>query len=125
MTITVIVRVENHTCDHDVTCYYIDAAYWTAPVGVTYNRHDSTLSGESNAVWSAYKSLAVAVADAGHGDADIDVEDLMGKPILSACPVELIDESSGGAAEHLARMMSPQCNTWAEFVAEVPSLATV
>jgi len=124
MNTTISLRVENHTCDHDVTCFYIDATSWTAPEGVTYNRNDSTLTGEPDAVWAAYKSLAVAVADAGHGDVDIDHEDLIGSPILSACPVELIDNTSGGAAESLARMMSPQCNTWAAFVASVPSLAT-
>ena len=117
MTTTVNVRVENHTCDHDVTYAYIDATTWTAPDGVTYNRNDSTLTGEPEAVWSAYKSLAVAVADAGHGDVDVE-----GDPVLSACPVELIDESSGGSAEHLARMMSTDCNTWAEFKQAVPSL---
>lgn len=108
-------RVENHTCDHDVTYAHIDATTWAAPEGVMYDRDAGTLTGETVAVWAAYKSLAVAVANAGHGDID-------GEPILSACPVELIDESSGGAAECLARMMSPECNTWAEFVAVVPSL---
>jgi hypothetical protein len=119
MKTTISLRVENHTCDHDVTYAYIDAANWTAPEGVAYDRDAGTLTGETDAVWAAYKSLAAMVADAGHGDADID-----GEPILSACPVELIDESSGGAAECLARMMSPDCDTWAEFVAAVPSLAT-
>ena len=117
MKTTISLRVENHTCDHDVTYAYIDAANWTTPEGVTYDRHAQTLSGEANAVWAAYKSLAVAVANAGHGDADID-----GEPVLSACPVELIDETSGGAAEYLARMMSTQCGTWAEFQQAVPSL---
>lgn len=119
MNATIHLNVENHTCDHDVTYAYIDAANWTTPEGVTYDRHAQTLSGEANAVWAAYKSLAVAVANAGHGDADID-----GEPVLSACPVELIDETSGGAAEYLARMTSTECETWAEFVASVPSLAT-
>ena len=117
MNATIRLQVENHTCDHDVTSFYIDATTWTAPVGVTYDRDAQTLTGEANAVWAAYKLLAVAVADAGHGDADVD-----GDPILSACPVEMIDESSGGSAEHLARMMSTDCNTWAEFQQAVPSL---
>ena len=118
MTTTVNVRVENHTCDHDVTYAYLQNADWAPSEGVQYNAEECTLSGDNpEQVWADYKSLAAVIAELGHGDSS-ETE----APILSACPAELIDLYSGGASEALARMNSVECDTWGEFVASVPSL---
>ena len=115
---TLNLRVENHTCDHDVTYAYLQNASWQPSEGVQYDTDECTLSGDNpERVWADYKSLAAEIAELGHGDSS-ETE----APILSACPTELIDLCSGGASEALARMNSTEFGTWGEFVASVPSL---
>lgn len=122
MTVTLKLWVGNQVgVDSDCTANYVAATGWKAPAGVTLDAQ--TLSGEAGAAWAAYRSLAAAVAAAGHG-ADADGNAIEADPpVLTACPSQLVCEGYTGAAEAIARLESPTRETWAGFVASVPSLA--
>ncbi len=87
----------------DATGSYLAAADWSAPSGITL--HGQQLAGDDvDAVWDAYRTLAAAVAAAGHGDACADGE--LGPPTLTACPAGLRHDGYTSAAESLARLAS-------------------
>jgi hypothetical protein len=124
MQVTLKLWVSNQAgVDSDCTANYIEATRWQAPSGVTLDTDAQTLAGEAEAVWTAYRSLAKAVAGVGHGLDDAEAEEEAGQPTLTACPEQLVCEGYTCAAESLARLESPVQETWAGFVASVPSLA--
>ena len=121
--ITLKLWVSNQVgCDSDCTDSYILGAGWRAPAGVALDADAQTLTGEPEAVWAAYRSLAAAVADMGHG-VDMDGDEIPGTPALTACPTDLICGGYTCAAHALARVESRRCETWAGFVAAVPALS--
>lgn len=108
----------------DCTTHYIEAADWVPPAGVTLDADAQMLTGEAEATWAAYRSLAAAVAEVGHGtDFDGDEIEEIGEPILTACPRQLICDGWTSAGESLARLESPEHETWGSFVTSIPSLA--
>lgn len=124
MHVTLKLWVTNQAgVDSDCTVNYIEATGWTAPAGVTLDTDAQTLSGEAEAAWLAYRSLAKAVAGVGYGLDDAEAEEEAGEPTLTACPEQLVCEGYTCAAESLARLESTVQETWAGFVASVPSLA--
>lgn len=111
--VTLKLWVSNQFGDCDHTDAYLVDTGWTAPPGVRYSPERATLAGSPEAVWSAYRELAAAVAAGGHG-----VDGTEGEPVLTACP-----EGLEGIAARLARLESTEHQTWAAFAAEIPSLA--
>lgn len=123
MQVTLKLWVSNQVgVDSDCTANYIEATSWKAPSGVTLDTDAQTISGEAEEAWAAYRSLAAAVAGVGHGT-DFEGDDIEAdEPTLTACPEQLVCEGYTCAAESLARLESPVQETWAGFVASVPSL---
>ena len=126
MQVTLKLWVSNQVgVDSDCTANYIEATSWKAPSGVTLDTDAQTISGEAEEAWAAYRSLAAAVAGVGHGT-DFEGDDIEAdEPTLTACPEQLVCEGYTCAAESLARLESPVQETWAGFVASVPSLSQV
>lgn len=113
-TTTLQLWVENQPCDHDCTCAYISAACVRLPSDVVYDEKETTLTGPTESVWSAFKLLQKELAEIGHGE-DMDEEDLA-PPKLTACPVDWITPGYTSATESLARIGSVEKDTWEEFV---------
>jgi hypothetical protein len=109
--------------DFDATSSYLEATRWTPPEGVQLNIDSQSLAGlHPEKVWQAYRSLAAAVAAAGHNLDDPDAEEKIGAPILTACPMELREVGYTSAGESLARLRSPRCKLWTDFCDVIPSL---
>ena len=112
--------------DCDCTYAYLGAGMnrgWTVPTGVFLDIQASTISGgDAETVFSAFLSLAAAVAEAGHGE-DMDGQPIPGQPNLTACPDELREISYTSAAESLARLTCREHTTYAAWAAEVPAMA--
>ena len=114
MQITLDLWVENQDeIDADVDCTeaYIRATGWQPPRGIVLAGQQ--LSGEAETVYSAFRDLAAAVADEGHGE-DVDPE-AVALPSLTACPVDSIAAGYTTAAESLARMTCREYATYAEW----------
>lgn len=111
--ITIKLWVSNQPGDSDQTAAYVAAADWLPQEGVAWDADACTLSGPAEKTWRQFRQLNGAVEAAGHGDDDADRE--LGPPVLTACPVEVIEPGYTSAAESVARLASVEALTWAEF----------
>jgi hypothetical protein len=105
--------VDEQPWDFDATADYIAAVRFTPEPGVTLD--GCVLSGgDAEQVFAEFRRLAKRVAEAGHGD-DTEGNPIPGEPILTACPVEVIEAGYRCAAESLARLTCHECDTFAQW----------
>lgn len=119
-TVTLKLWVDNQSevgLDWDATTDYIRAAHWRTPAGVTLD--GQTLAGESEAAYAAFRALADAVAEAGHGDTEIDAA--ASAPNLTACPSDLCEEGYTSAGESLARLTCRQHASFRVWMTQIPN----
>ncbi len=102
--------------DFDGTDMYLDDAKAKEIIA----RHDGvaldgqTLIGiDPDSIWGTFVALRAAVAEAGHGDVELEEGEVLPEP-------ELVTSLSGskGAARGLEQLVSGRAKTWSEFRTE-------